>query len=199
MTKTKAEIRQEKLTLRRGLPLDARSILDVQIRARLLENKIFQQSQNICVYCSDGFEVDLSPLFDELLNSGKNLLFPRYETHTKQPDHYQMVMLRKDETPHWEIGAYNLKELAQCHLALSETELQQLPRLLWLIPGVAFTAYGARLGRGKAVYDRLATYGYTMGVFYDLQEVAEIPEESHDLRLQAIVTESRTIVLTNDI
>jgi 5-formyltetrahydrofolate cyclo-ligase len=61
-----------------------------------------------------------------------------------------------------------------------------------LVPGVAFTAEGARLGYGGGYYDRLMG-ALTPGVAriaaaFDLQVVAKLPESAHDQRVHAIVT-----------
>lgn len=63
-----------------------------------------------------------------------------------------------------------------------------------LVPGLAFTREGARLGRGGGYYDRLLSHpqcrARRIGVACDLQIIDDIPLESHDQRVQQIVTES---------
>lgn len=63
-----------------------------------------------------------------------------------------------------------------------------------LVPGVAFDRLGRRLGRGGGFYDRfLAVTGpqvLKIGVCFDLQIVEEVPSEPHDVRMDAVVTES---------
>jgi 5-formyltetrahydrofolate cyclo-ligase len=60
---------------------------------------------------------------------------------------------------------------------------------LVVVPGVAFTLTGARLGHGKAYYDRfLATVGAPkVGVCFDEQLVDELPMEPHDVWLDKVV------------
>ncbi|HMJ91955.1 MAG TPA: 5-formyltetrahydrofolate cyclo-ligase [Candidatus Acidoferrum sp.] len=64
---------------------------------------------------------------------------------------------------------------------------------LVLVPGIAFDLAGRRLGRGKGFYDRLLAEvsGHKCGVVFDVQIVAEIPEEPHDVRVNSIVTPTR--------
>ena len=66
-----------------------------------------------------------------------------------------------------------------------------------LVPGVAFDRAGRRLGRGGGFYDRLLARlpekALRIGLFFSPQELAEICEESHDLRLDMIVTERESI------
>jgi 5-formyltetrahydrofolate cyclo-ligase len=62
-----------------------------------------------------------------------------------------------------------------------------------LVPGLAFTRKGHRLGRGGGFYDRyLAALPATtrkIGVCFALQLVEKIPTEAHDQRMDAVVTE----------
>jgi 5-formyltetrahydrofolate cyclo-ligase len=61
-----------------------------------------------------------------------------------------------------------------------------------IVPGVAFTRSGTRLGRGKGFYDKYLSHNgfhaYTIGVCYPCQMVAELPTEPHDKQLDLIVT-----------
>ncbi|OYW44587.1 MAG: 5-formyltetrahydrofolate cyclo-ligase [Sphingomonadales bacterium 32-68-7] len=70
-----------------------------------------------------------------------------------------------------------------------------VPEVL-LMPLVAFTAYGDRLGQGGGFYDRyLAAHPATVaiGMAWDVQEVADLPTELHDIRINAIVTPTRLL------
>jgi 5-formyltetrahydrofolate cyclo-ligase len=64
-----------------------------------------------------------------------------------------------------------------------------------VVPGVAFTSDGARLGRGGGHYDQLLARRVgevRVGIAFDLQIVPAIPEEAHDERMDLVVTPSRT-------
>ncbi|MEA3208793.1 MAG: 5-formyltetrahydrofolate cyclo-ligase [Chthoniobacter sp.] len=64
---------------------------------------------------------------------------------------------------------------------------------LFLVPGVAFTSDGRRLGRGAGYYDRLlanrAPQSAALGVCFALQLVEDLPFEPHDQNVDAVVTE----------
>ena len=65
-----------------------------------------------------------------------------------------------------------------------------------LVPLLAFDRGGGRLGYGAGYYDRtLARLGpcFTLGCACAAQEVAAVPMEPHDRRLDAIVTERELI------
>ena len=61
---------------------------------------------------------------------------------------------------------------------------------LWIVPGLAFTRDGARLGRGGGWYDRLLAGAvpdsFKVGAAYPFQIVDSIPLEDHDMRLSAV-------------
>ncbi len=64
---------------------------------------------------------------------------------------------------------------------------------LAIIPGVAFTMDGKRLGRGKGYYDRLLNQPsfsgvYKLGICYPFQLLPELPTSSHDVSLDEILT-----------
>ena len=62
---------------------------------------------------------------------------------------------------------------------------------LVLVPGLAFTADGMRLGRGGGYYDRLLAslppHTRTIGVCFATQLVTALPIEAHDLAVQRVV------------
>ena len=59
-------------------------------------------------------------------------------------------------------------------------------------PGVAFTADGRRLERGRGYYDRYlgdpAFRGFRVGVCYAHQLVDDLPVEPHDVRIDRVIT-----------
>ena len=62
---------------------------------------------------------------------------------------------------------------------------------VWVVPGLAFTRKGARLGYGGGWYDRFLAAAdpsaVLLGVAYPFQMVEELPSEPHDIRLTDVV------------
>lgn len=61
-----------------------------------------------------------------------------------------------------------------------------------IVPGVAFTAEGARMGRGRGYYDHYlgaanATRIYKIGTCFACQLVDELPTEPHDVVMDRVV------------
>lgn len=76
------------------------------------------------------------------------------------------------------------------------TEEMLAPGMPVVVPGVAFSAAGARLGQGGGFYDRLPRLAgaWLVGVGFPCQLVAEVPCEPHDRRLDALVIGGRLVL-----
>lgn len=61
---------------------------------------------------------------------------------------------------------------------------------LAIIPGMAFTKEGDRLGRGKGYYDRLLPQLSCplIGIAFPFQMLPSIPCEPHDIRMEEVIT-----------
>ena len=60
---------------------------------------------------------------------------------------------------------------------------------LIIVPGIAFTERGDRLGRGGGYYDRFLgrTKAYKLALLYDFQLITELPIEEHDVRVDFVL------------
>ena len=62
-----------------------------------------------------------------------------------------------------------------------------------LVPGLAFTRAGQRLGRGGGFYDRLLArlpaVTWKIGVCFEVQISDAVPSEPHDVTVDCVMTE----------
>lgn len=62
---------------------------------------------------------------------------------------------------------------------------------LVLVPGLAFTSHGLRLGRGGGFYDRalsaLSPRALALGICFSFQLLEELPVETHDLPVHQVL------------
>lgn len=67
------------------------------------------------------------------------------------------------------------------------TELDRIDMIL--VPGIAFTGSGERIGRGKGYYDKILkqTKAYKLGICFDFQLLEELPMEEHDVKMDRVV------------
>ena len=95
----------------------------------------------------------------------------------------------------------SLDDLAPGHRGLIEPDPARCEPIraeaadLLLVPGLAFTETGKRLGMGQGFYDRLLAEikAPTVALTFELQIDAEVPTAAHDRPVDAIVTELRLI------
>jgi len=65
---------------------------------------------------------------------------------------------------------------------------------MMIIPGIAFTLEGLRLGQGGGYYDKyLKNYnGKKIGICFSEQVLSDLPYEEHDIRMDYLISESGT-------
>ena len=131
-------------------------------------------------------ELDIEPLLQEALLEGKELALPHFKLEEQKYLARRVLDLTQDLRP----GRFGIPEPVD---GCVEVPLKQLD--LVVAPGVGFTLDGRRLGRGRGFYDRLLSFvrGVKCGIAFDEQIVDEIPAESHDIRLDCVLTPSRWI------
>jgi 5-formyltetrahydrofolate cyclo-ligase len=180
----KAELRRRiRCELKRLSPA-VRLAASSQICSRLQEQPTWREARSVLLFAPLHDEVDIVPLFRDALAAGKRLALPRFDHKTQSYVAGRVVNPGNDLEP----GRFGISEPAE---NCAEVPLNELDFLV--VPGVAFTLDGRRLGRGKAYYDRLlaCVRGLTCGVAFDEQIVNAIPAEPHDIRLDLILTPSR--------
>ncbi|MDP1589043.1 MAG: 5-formyltetrahydrofolate cyclo-ligase [Prosthecobacter sp.] len=131
-------------------------------------------------------EPDLLPRLLPALNAqGACLCFFQIEASELQPRHVRSF----DDLQRGQMNVWEPKQ--HC----PPVEIAALDFIL--VPGLAFTRDGARLGRGGGYYDRLLAHPHCkarrIAIAFDLQIVDSIPVEPHDQRVHQIITESGLI------
>jgi 5-formyltetrahydrofolate cyclo-ligase len=195
LTQLLAKARREKAMLRRkvalevrGLSPERRTAAAARARAALQQQRIWQDARSVLLFAPLPEELDVWPLVNAALASGKQVALPRY---TGASSEYIACWVREPEKE-LELGQYGIREPNErCTIA----PLLRLDFIL--VPGVAFDLHGRRLGRGRGHYDRMlaAARGTTCGAAFDEQIVREVPVEPHDVHLNCILTPTRWIEL----
>lgn len=135
-------------------------------------------------------EIDLWPLLEESVQAGKTVALPRFDSAT------QTYLARRVENPAGKIvaGKFGVREPAPSCVEIPPEKFD-----LVLVPGIAFDLSGNRLGHGKGFYDRLLVKisGVKCGVGYDFQLLEKIPAESHDAKVNFILTPRRCVKIAD--
>jgi 5-formyltetrahydrofolate cyclo-ligase len=177
----KIELRQKIRAALNNLPPEKRAADSIQLCARLKEQFFFQSAATILFFAPLPDEIDLWPLLEESLAEKKVVALPHFNSATNS------YVARRVENLTAEIFAGKFRA-REPHSKCVEISLAKID--LTLVPGVAFDLQGYRLGRGKGFYDRLLekVRGVKCGVGFDEQIVSEVPIESHDAKLDFILT-----------
>ncbi|MDD4363003.1 MAG: 5-formyltetrahydrofolate cyclo-ligase [Atribacterota bacterium] len=185
----KKMIRKSILEMRRMLSSDA--ILDKsnKIANYLIKFDKYQQSENIMLYISTKSEVQTQKIINSAQSDNKNIFIPLIikEKHDLLPS---LIKNFQQELQIGDLGVYEPKINFQ---RVHPPEILDLV----IIPGVAFTRQGYRLGRGGGYYDRflskLVQKTCKIALSFDFQIIEKIPVEKHDIAVDYIITEKGII------
>ena len=187
---TKPGIRKKILALREQITPDTHAAYSTAIVLRLTKLKAYQQAGSILGYMNFGAEFASELWIQRALADGKKLALPRVNHHTSQLDLYWVDDLENQLEP----GLWGIREpvVERCERLNSLNEVE-----FALLPGVAFTRNGARLGYGGGFYDKLLARMTHQPVLaaaaFALQIVEHIPQEATDVKVGWIITELETI------
>lgn len=165
-----------------------RATRDDCLLQRLMALSVYQKASCVLSYVSFGTEADTLRILDRVLADGKALYVPKCVPNTNRMVFYRISALR-DLSP----GTYGILEPKEAEAYQDEANA------LCLVPGLAFSADGARLGYGKGYYDTFFAQHLVLklGLCYDFQLVPQVPTQPHDVRMDGILTDKR-LVLTAD-
>ena len=137
------------------------------------------QKGPIAVYLASKEEIDLTDFISSALSFGCVLVAPRWNGAE-----YELVRLTDQGS--LVAGPHGILE-PPAGAVVRPKDVRA-----WLVPGLAFTKDGLRLGYGGGWYDRLLKDVSPdipkIGVAYSFQVVDELPSERHDIRLTDVVS-----------
>ena len=174
----KAEIRQFIREQKRAHTAAELTALSRQVIERLANDERWQEAKTVLLYHSLPDEVATHDLILNAEAAGKRVLLP-----VVVGDDLELRLFCRKEA--LREGAFHILEPE----GKAFTDYAAID--VAVIPGVAFTAEGNRLGRGKGYYDRLLSrlpHVYKIGICWPFQLVNELPAEAHDIRMDAVIT-----------
>ena len=186
----KSSIRKSIQSLREQLPAATRAAHSAAITERLLQLPQYRQADAVLGYMNIGAEFASELWIQRVLADGKKLALPRVNHHTNQLDLYWV----DDPENQLEAGLWKIREpvVERCERLATLNEVE-----FALLPGVAFTRNGARLGYGGGYYDKLLahiTHQPTLAAAaFELQIIEHIPQEATDVKVGWIITEQEII------
>lgn len=183
----KHEARLQGRGARAGIGAADRESASLAVAHRALKLPSVSGARMVLAYAATADELDPAPLVSELRSRGARVAYPR----VTGPGVLAL---------HW---CDSEGSLAPGYCGIAEPDAG-LPIAaadefdLVLVPGTAFDEACGRLGMGGGFYDRLLpdldTEALAIGLAFDEQVVTEVPAEAHDVRLDVVLTPTRTIV-----
>ena len=151
--------------------------LSAHIFSKLANSKEVEKASVIALFISLADEPQTTAFIEQLLGKNKRIVVPRIEG--EEMNFYDISEGVSE-------GAFGVME------PIATTPIEPSKIDVMIVPGVAFTRQGARLGRGKGFYDKYLSHkdfrAYTIGVCYPCQVVEGLPSEPHDQILNQIVS-----------
>ncbi len=140
----------------------------------------------VAVYLASRDEIDLAAYIGEVLRNGRRVIAPRWNGEA-----YDLAVLKGMDERHLRRGPMGILEPVDAEI------VQPQEVFVWIVPGLAFTRDGRRLGYGGGWYDRLLAVApknaVKLGVAYSFHIVEDLPVEPHDILLTAIVDEATNL------
>ena len=149
-------------------------IRSVQLWAKVADLDDYKRAANVMAFVSFKGEPDTDPLFARLAVEGKRLLLPRVEASG--------IVVADGASP-LVASKFGVQEPTGPALDVGEIDLI-------IVPGLAFTPDGDRLGYGQGYYDRLlpTVPAVSVGVCFADQLVDELPLTEHDVRVGSVIS-----------
>jgi 5-formyltetrahydrofolate cyclo-ligase len=142
----------------------------------VMQTSIWREASSVLLFASLPDEIDTDLLIEAALQEGKELFLPKVVGNDLECCYYNPDTVAP--------GAFGIMEPTE-----AACRLQDLSKIeLALVPGIAFTPQGARLGRGRGFYDRLLPMLScpTFGLCFPCQVVQALPTEPWDCPLDGI-------------
>jgi 5-formyltetrahydrofolate cyclo-ligase len=152
----------------------------------------YAAARTVMWYVDAGSEVRTRHTLPAALGHGKRVVVPWCVVETNQ-----LELFHLEDMSELVEGAYKILE-PEVELRDLTTKTVRPEELdLVMVPGTAFDLRGGRMGQGKGYYDRLLAGARRdaplVGLAFDCQIFDEIPVAGHDVFMDQVLTESRTI------
>lgn len=152
----------------------------------LLNSEIISNASVVLMYASFGTELGTDMIIDKLLSRKKTVALPLCGDNGKMTFHVINSISELNT------GMYGIREPDK---SFPVPDIDR--NTVCVVPGLAFTEKGGRLGYGGGYYDRFTAENpdiFTVGLTYEELVVPYLPIMSHDLSVNAVVTEERMVM-----
>lgn len=157
-----------------------------KIAERLFEDEDFKKAKVIGITISKQPEVDTYQIISKAWELGKQVAVPKCHPKEKRLTFKTLMEFSQLESVYYGL-------LEPIDALTTEISADQIDLLI--VPGLAFTMEGYRLGYGGGYYDRylLNFFGKTLSLAFKEQIIPQLPVEEHDIPVAKIITYDTTI------
>lgn len=188
-TKQKLQLRRHFREIRSQLPAAYRQEAAQAAAGFFTQSAVFQQSMHIACYLPVKSEFDTTPIIEAIWQANKYCYLPVLTDENENS--LVFVRYHRDDALH--LNRYSIPEPANLTHTIQPARLD-----IVVAPLVAFDLRGYRLGTGGGYYDRTFAFLHTqtakkplvIGLAYAAQQADDIPNDSWDISLNAVVTEN---------
>lgn len=161
--------------------------LSREICARFMALPEYQHARTAMFYVDVRTEVRTRQDLATALAHGKTIVVPWCN------DQGELELFRLESMDDLALGMYKILEPKAELRLLPERQVDVKSLDIVMVPGVAFTREGARMGHGKGYYDKLLEHARPdaplVALAFECQLFPEIPTQSHDVFMDKIITE----------
>lgn len=154
-----------------------------EIYQQIFSHMFWQEAAVIATTMSMPIEIDTKPIIERAWIEGKRVALPVVNMKTKEMTFHEVEGFHQLEKgtmdilePSRECQVINLDEQALC-----------------IVPGLAFTKGGYRLGFGGGFYDRFLTsfQGKTVALAFHFQRAQDFPVEVYDVPVDLMISNTK--------
>jgi 5-formyltetrahydrofolate cyclo-ligase len=169
----KNHIRQKILQKRNSLSLAQIQEKSRVIQARFIKLVEYSTAKSLGAYYPIGSEVRTQDIIYDALENKKTVGLPKIDVSSREEFEFYQILDSCMKLGNLTTGIFGI------------------------VPGIVFDRTGFRLGYGKGLYDKFLAKNvshFSIGLAFEIQVVdKELPRTTFDQRLNALVTEKRTM------
>lgn len=173
----KTELRRQIKEKKRQMTLCQIESASTRLEALFVSSKLYRQAKTIYGYLPYNQEVRTTSMLERALQDGKQVAVPKI-----YGDEMRFIYLT--DLSQVEKGYCGIPE------PIADGPVADDPTALVLMPGLAFTQKGDRMGYGGGFYDKFLACEPehpTVALCYDFQIVRSLPTQEHDIPVDLVL------------
>ena len=173
----KKQLRQQIREKKRAMTPEQIEKASARLGQLFAESKVYQEAKTIYGYLPYNQEVRTVPMLEQALQDGKRIAVPKVYGE-------EMKFIYMTDLSRIEKGYAGIPE------PIADEPVADDPTALVLMPGLAFTKNGDRMGYGGGFYDKFLAAEQshpTVALCYAFQMVEQLPTEQYDIPVDLVL------------